>query len=74
LELQDGIDGTGNGGAGIYADRNSQVIVSAGITTPTLTGTVGDISVDETTEVITWADIMEGSELRLVNKATVILE
>ena len=74
LELQDGIDGTGNVGAGIYACRNSQIIVSAGITTPTLTGTVGDISVDGTTEAITWADVMEGSELRLVNKATVILE
>ena len=73
LILEDIIGGTGNVGAGIYMSRNSQIIVSSGIT-PTITGTVGDISVDGTTEIITWADIAGGSELRLVNKATIIVE
>jgi hypothetical protein len=54
------LEGTGNTGAGILAQQGSHVRYPVG-TPPTITGTVGDLSVDGTTQVSTWAAITAGT-------------
>jgi len=54
------LSGTGNGGAGVYAHAHSFVTFSDG-TTPTISGTVGEVSFDGTTEASTWAAIDAGT-------------
>lgn len=54
------VSGTGNTGAGVYAHTGSEVIIKDG-TPPTITGTVGNLSFDGTTEVSTWANIDAGT-------------
>jgi hypothetical protein len=51
--------GSGNTGAGVYAHTKALVTIEDG-ETPTVTGTVGDVSLDGTTEESTWADIDAG--------------
>jgi len=69
LTVEEVIEGSGNGGAGIMAYGNSQVLVKDGVV-PTVTGTVGDISVDGTVQDATWAQIPV-DPLVYVNRATV---
>ncbi len=59
LYIQNGasVVGTGNTGAGLYAYANGMVDVTG---TPTLTGTVGDVSLDGTTQAVTWANLAAG--------------
>jgi hypothetical protein len=52
--------GTGNTGAGVYAHSGSVVHTKSG-TPPTITGTVGDLSTDGTTQASTWAAIEAGT-------------
>jgi hypothetical protein len=52
--------GTGNTGAGVYATNNSTVNIANG-STPTITGTVGNISFDGTTQATTWAVVDGGT-------------
>lgn len=60
LHLDGGVTGTGNGGAGVYAHSGSVVHVKHGAV-PTITGTVGNLSFDGTTEASTWAAIDGGT-------------
>ena len=50
------ISGTGNGGVGIYAHANSHVQLEKA-NMPTITGTSGDVAVNNTTDPETWTDI-----------------
>lgn len=52
--------GTGNTGAGVHAKNNSTVLITDG-SPPTLTGTVGNLSFDGTTQKSTWAAIDGGT-------------
>lgn len=54
------VSGSGNTGAGVYAHTGSEVVIKDG-TPPTITGTVGDLSFDGTTEASTWANIDAGT-------------
>lgn len=54
--------GSGNSGAGLLARPNSKVIIADGAP-PTLTGTVGDITIDGTTQASTWAAIDAGTPI-----------
>lgn len=54
--------GTGNAGAGCYVHSQSNVHITDG-SPPTLTGTVGDVSLDSTTEESTWAAIDGGTAI-----------
>jgi hypothetical protein len=51
--------GVGNAGAGIYAHSGSVVHIDPA-NPPTITGTVGDISVDGTSQISTWAGVAAG--------------
>jgi hypothetical protein len=55
-----GISGSGNTGAGLFADHGSRVVLHDSLT-PTITGTVGEVSVDGTTQKSTWAAINGGT-------------
>lgn len=61
------ITGSGNGGAGVYAHSNSVVHIKDG-SPPTLTGTVGDLSTDGTTESMSWPALDGGSQFVDVNE------
>jgi hypothetical protein len=52
--------GTGNGGAGVHVTRGSHVRLTGA---PTITGTVGDVTIDGTTPASTWAAIAGGTPL-----------
>jgi hypothetical protein len=57
------VSGTGNAGAGVYAQSSSVILTKAG-SPPTLTGTVGggcELSTDGTTQKSTWAAIEAGT-------------
>lgn len=58
--LKEGVVGTGNTGAGLYAHRGAMVHIDDG-DAPTVTGTVGDVSTDGTTEATTWAAVDAGT-------------
>lgn len=57
-----GLAGSGNVGAGLHAPNGGKVSFSTG-STPTVTGTVGDVSLDGTTEASTWAAIAAGTPI-----------
>lgn len=68
------ITGTGNGGAGLYAHSGSQVTIKDG-SPPTLTGTVGDIAINDSTyEEVTWSTIDGGESFHSAQEATIIKE
>lgn len=69
VKLDDEVSGSNNGGAGLYAHGDSHVKITGGA--PTLTGAIGDISTDGTTEITTWATVNGGSAVDLVNKARI---
>lgn len=64
LWLDGAVTGTGNTGAGVYAHSGSVVHIKDGAA-PTLTGTVGDLSFDGTTQASTWAAIDGGTPAAL---------
>lgn len=59
LNFTDVVSGTGNAGAGVYAHSGSIVHIKDG-SPPTLTGAIGDISTDGTTEATTFAAVDGG--------------
>jgi len=61
VHLDGAVTGTGNTGAGVYAHSGSVVHIKNGAA-PTLTGTVGNLSFDGTTEASTWAAIDAGTK------------
>jgi hypothetical protein len=67
------IAGSGNGGAGVYAHSGSVVHIEDG-SPPTITGTVGDLSTDGTTEASTWADIDAGTSVADIAEMTMVKE
>lgn len=73
LKLTGAVGGTGNGGAGVYAHSQSSVHISDG-DAPTLTGTVGDLSTDGTTEASTWAAIDGGTPVADTDEFTLAKE
>jgi hypothetical protein len=64
------LTGSGNGGAGVYAFNNSAILAKDGQES-TLTGTVGDISVDGATELMTWADVEAGTKADIIGDVSV---
>lgn len=64
------VTGSGNTGAGLYGKNNSVVTITDG-SPPTLTGTIGDVSTDETTEDATWAEIDDGLELDIAGQLNI---
>ncbi len=73
LHLDGAVTGTGNTGAGVYAHNGSVVNIKNGAP-PTLTGTVGDLSFDGTTEECEWTDIDAGNKHTDLTEATVAKE
>jgi hypothetical protein len=65
--------GTGNVGAGLYAHRGSKITIPNG-NPPTITGTIGDISTDGTTEATAWSDIDGGQPFIDLSETTMIEE
>ena len=61
------VGGSGNTGAGLRGNSGSNVFITDG-STPTITGTVGDISTDGTTEDATWAEIDAGTALHIAGE------
>jgi len=61
LNLLGAVTGSSNTGAGVYAHSGSVVHIKNGAAPPTLTGTVGDLSFDGTTQASTWAAIDGGA-------------
>lgn len=70
LKFSGAAAGSGNSGAGVFGKNNSIVTITDG-SPPTLTGTVGDISVDGTTEVAEWSEIDAALELNIAGKLQV---
>lgn len=62
ITAYNGLTGSSNGGAGLYAHYGSKVYLKPDYT-PTLTGTVGNISLDGTTQASTWAAIAGGTPI-----------
>ena len=57
LECQDAVlSGSGNGGAGVYLKNRSSVLIKNGYT-PTLTGSVGDITFTGSSNDGTWSEV-----------------
>jgi hypothetical protein len=73
VKFSGAVDGSGNGGAGVYAHDNSTVTIKDG-SPPTLTGTVGDCSTDGTTERTTWAEVDADSPITDLYESTTIKE
>jgi hypothetical protein len=70
----DGMDGSGNTGAGIYAHSHSAVHIKDG-SPPTLTGTVGDLAVSNpAAEEETWANIDAGTKVAVAAEMTIAKE
>lgn len=59
--------GSGNTGAGLYAHSQGVIHTKAG-SVPTVTGTIGDVSIDGTTQKSLWSTIESGTP---INGATV---
>jgi hypothetical protein len=55
------LSGSSNTGAGVYAHSGSRMLIHTDSTTVTITGTVGHLSVDGTTEDSTWTAITGGT-------------
>jgi len=66
-----GISGTGNGNLGLYAHDGS-VVKIAGATPPTVTGTDGDVAVNDPMIPDTWANLVSNGGLSSAQEATVI--
>jgi len=62
--------GSGNDGAGVYAINGSAILAKDGQES-TLTGTVGDISVDGTSELMAWADVASGITANVIGEISV---
>jgi len=60
-------------GAGVYAHSGSVVHIKDGAP-PTLTGTVGDLSTDGTTQISTWAAIDAGTPVAVLAEMTLAKE
>jgi len=73
LHLDGAVTGTGNAGAGVYAHSGSVVHIKNGAP-PTITGTVGDLSTDGTTQVSTWAAIDAGTPVAVLAEMTMAKE
>lgn len=65
------ISGSGNTGAGLYAHMGSKFNYVSGHK-PTVTGTVGDVSIDGTTQESTWAAIDGGTPIADLNEMTLV--
>jgi hypothetical protein len=65
------LKGTGNTGAGVYAYNNSIFDYETG-QQPTVTGTVGDVSLDGTTQASTWATINGGTPINSTAEMTIV--
>jgi len=63
--------GSGNGGVGLYAHQGSQVTI-AGATPPTVTGTLGDVAVNNPILLTTWANIVSNGGLSSAQEATTV--
>jgi hypothetical protein len=63
--VEEAIAGSGNGGAGVYL-HDGAAVYTKGSAVHTLTGSVGELSVDGTTEIATWADILGGGGVALM--------
>lgn len=59
LIFQGAVTGTTNTGAGVYAHSGSVIHIKHG-SPPTLTGTVGNLSIDGTTEATSWTTLDAG--------------
>jgi hypothetical protein len=74
LQMSGVVIGSGNAGAGCYAHGTSTVQIADG-STPTLTGTVGDVAVsDPAVEDITWAEVDAGDRLASAAQHTTVEE
>jgi hypothetical protein len=62
LVCQGAVIGSGNAGAGAYVHSHAVVQTKAG-TPPTITGTVGEVSLDGTTQQSTWAAVEGGTPI-----------
>jgi len=71
LRMTGVVSGVSNVGAGIYAHANSFVSFPSG-TAPTITGTVGDLSTDGTTEADEWIDINAGTPVVDTSEMTAV--
>jgi hypothetical protein len=69
LWLNGAVSGAGAAGAGVYAHSGSVVHTKAGAP-PTITGTVGDLSTDGTTQASTWAAIEAGAPVAVLAEMT----
>lgn len=63
--------GAGNGGVGLYAYSGSQVQF-VGTTPPTITGSLGDVAVNNPTLPTTWANLVSNGGLSSAQEATII--
>jgi hypothetical protein len=71
LTFEGVVSGSGNGGVGLYAHSGSQVTI-AGATPPTVTGTDGDVAVNDPTIPDTWASVVAAGGLSSASEATLI--
>jgi hypothetical protein len=68
------LTGSGNTGAGVYAHTNSVITLKNG-STPTITGTVGDIAIsDPTVQESTWAAVDAGTPVAVLAEMTMVKE
>lgn len=67
------ITGANNTGAGVYASSGSTIHLKRDVT-PTLTGTIGDLSTDGTTQKSTWAAIIAGTPVADTDEMTIAKE
>lgn len=67
------LSGSGNGGAGLYAIEGSIVTIKDGYK-PTITGSVGDVSTDGTTEATTWEGVAIGSPYSDIGEMVLVKE
>jgi hypothetical protein len=73
VQLDGAVVGSGNTGAGVRAHTRSTVTIKNGAA-PTVTGTVGNFSIDGTTEASTWAVIDAGTPAQDTVEQTVAKE
>ena len=73
VEFRGAVVGSGNGGAGVYAHTRSSLLIKDG-SPPTLTGTVGDFSVDGTTLGTRWNSVAIGSPFVDIPELTMVKE
>lgn len=69
--IDGGISGSGNGNLGMYAHDGS-IVKIASATPPTVTGTVGDVAVNDPTIPDTWASVVAAGGLSSASEATII--